>query len=394
MAPRISSILGAAGLGAAAMYLFDPDRGNRRRALIVDQVARAISKTRKGADVAWRDLRNRAYGTAAELRSSFASDRASNDVLVARVRSKIGRYVSHPSSIEVATHDGCVTLKGVVLTHEVDDLLAAVKSVRGVRDLDNQLEIHKTPEDISGLQGGVRRAGESAELMQDNWSPTARLGAGTVGGLLMATCIGRRTPGALVLGTIGFGLAARALANIETKRLFGFSPGRRGIDVQKTIVIEAPVEKVFALLADPTSYPNFTDTITSVRELEQDHYQKTLVGPAGVELMLDEIVTRSVPDEEFAWKSGPNSSIKFAGCMRFVPLGDSRTQVQVQATYNPPGGVLSHSAAWLAGLDPKSQLDDMLVRAKTYLEMGRQPHDAADKTPIEAEHGYVMAKRS
>lgn len=56
------------GLGAAAMYLFDPERGRRRRALVSDQMTRARRIIRERASGAARDLGNRAYGAGAEAR--------------------------------------------------------------------------------------------------------------------------------------------------------------------------------------------------------------------------------------------------------------------------------------------------------------------------------------
>lgn len=324
------------------------------------------------------------YGTVAELRSAVQHEDVPDHVLVERVRSKMGRYVSHPSSIDVNARDGQVTLEGVVLAHELDDLLSAVASVSGVKRVENRLEAHKTPENIPGLQGGVRRSGEPAEVMQEYWSPATRLVVGAAGMALMGNCLARRTPGAIVFGTVGFGLFTRALANVETKRLFGVAPGRRGFDLQKTITIEAPVEKVFALLADKHNYPRFTDIVKSVRDVGEGRYQKTLAGPGGTEVVLDEVITRRVPNEYLAFRSGPNSMIKYAGRARFVALGDTSAQVQLDLTYNPPGGVISHSAARVAGYDPKSLLDDVLMRAKSYLETGKQPHDAAEETPVEA----------
>jgi uncharacterized membrane protein len=69
---------------------------------------------------------------------------------------------------------------------------------------------------------------------------------------------------------------------------------------------------------------------------------------------------------------------------RFEPVGDSSTRVQLCATYNPPGGVVTDALGRVAGYDMKSQLEDTLVRAKSYLETGKQPHDAAEKMPMEA----------
>jgi hypothetical protein len=224
------SLLTAAGFGAGLAYLFDPDRGSRRRSLVRDQLAHAWSKSARAADVTWRDASHRAYGSVAAVRSALAGEDGSSEVLIARVRSKMGRHVSHPSSIVVSASGGQVTLGGSILADEVHGLLSAVKSVKGVTGVDNQLEVHQSPENIPGLQGGVHRTGEPTEFMQVSWSPTARLLAGTTGCALMANCLTRRTPGAVLLGTLGFGLCLRAVANVEFARLFELGRRRRGID--------------------------------------------------------------------------------------------------------------------------------------------------------------------
>src|SRR4030095_3894924 len=71
--------------------------------------------------------------------------------------SKIGRVVSHPAAIEVASQDGCVVLSGPVLASEVDPLLSAAQSVQGVCGVENRLEVHEQPGKISALQGEGRR---------------------------------------------------------------------------------------------------------------------------------------------------------------------------------------------------------------------------------------------
>jgi uncharacterized membrane protein len=373
---RLSNLLTGAGLGAGLMYFYDPVLGNRRRSLMRDQFYHAISKTRRGADATLRDVEHRIYGTFAELRGSVTADDADDPVIVDRVRSKMGRYVSHPAAIEVSVQNGVVTLGGPILADEVEDLLCAVKSVRGVEDVQNHLDVHESAGNISALQGGGYRMGEPAALMQTYWTPATRLAVGAVGGALMLNCAARRTIASPLLGTLGFGLFLRALTNLETKRLLGIS-GRRGVDVHKTIIINRPVEEVFGVLADPASYPLFTDLVSSVRNLGDGRYQKTLAGPAGAEVTIEERITQYVPNEFIAFRSEPNSPLQYAGRARFVALDDSTTKVEINATYNPPGGVLSHSFAWLAGLDLKSLIDDMMMRAKSYLETGIKPHDAA-----------------
>src|SRR5690349_18053793 len=118
---KATSLLFAGAMGAGLAFLLDPERGRRRRLLLRDRARRIVADTEKAADVAWRDSRNRLYGAFAELKSSLTTAPVSDDVLVARVRSKLGHYVSHPSSIEVHATDGNVTLRGPILGHEVDD---------------------------------------------------------------------------------------------------------------------------------------------------------------------------------------------------------------------------------------------------------------------------------
>jgi hypothetical protein len=60
--------LGAFGLGAMVMYIFDPQQGRRRRALARDQLVSAQRQLSETATATYQDLRNRAYGLYAETR--------------------------------------------------------------------------------------------------------------------------------------------------------------------------------------------------------------------------------------------------------------------------------------------------------------------------------------
>src|SRR5918995_5553464 len=126
-------------LGAGAMYLLDPDRGARRRSLLRDRLVHAGHKLGDGVSATARDTRNRAVGVAAELRSRLHENEVDDTVLHERVRSAVGRAVSHPGSISVTAFEGQVTLSGQVLASEVDDLIRQVEQVRGVREVRNQL---------------------------------------------------------------------------------------------------------------------------------------------------------------------------------------------------------------------------------------------------------------
>jgi uncharacterized membrane protein len=46
-------------------------------------------------------------------------------------------------------------------------------------------------------------------------------------------------------------------------------------------------------------------------------------------------------------------------------------------SYNPPARVLGHVVARLFGADPKTELDEDLMRMKTFLETGVPPSESA-----------------
>ncbi len=199
------------GLGAGLMYFLDPDRGRRRRALVRDQVDHLLHEVDHAIEVTTHDLSNRSRGLMAEAEHMFTPDNASDRVIVERVRSAMGRVVSHPRAISVTSIQGHVTLRGPILAVEVEPLFHKVQSVRGVQGVNNLLEIYENPGDVPALQGGHIRTGERSEFLQENWSPTAKLLAGTACGALLFSAAGRGSIARLGVGAIGIGLAARAL---------------------------------------------------------------------------------------------------------------------------------------------------------------------------------------
>jgi hypothetical protein len=105
------------------------------------------------------------------VKSLTRKENVSDPVLEDRVRAEIGRVVSTPGAIEVTSLGGTVTLSGAVLTSEVDDLISAVRGVRGVEDVQNRLEMHATVDDVPALQG-ARGPRSKAERGRDRWDPT------------------------------------------------------------------------------------------------------------------------------------------------------------------------------------------------------------------------------
>ena len=141
-------------LGLAVMYFLDPQDGNRRRAVFRDKLFSFFRKS--GVQLRRRATytRDRARGLVAETRARFRHDDVDDFTLAERVRSAMGRAVSHPATIEVTAANGIVTLRGQVLEHELDDLLRKVSRVRGVEAIRDRLEVHREDTPSPSLQDG------------------------------------------------------------------------------------------------------------------------------------------------------------------------------------------------------------------------------------------------
>jgi len=368
--------LGGAVVGVALMYFLDPNSGRRRRARTRDKVVHAARLVNEGAKVTARDTVHRAQGAWTEAKRLFNPEEGVGDeALAGRVRAALGRMVSHPHAIEVAAVGGHVSLIGPILSYEVRPLLKAVRRVAGVRAVSDQLTVYNEPGDVPALQGGEPRTGERFELLQENWSPTARVAVGGVGAALMLAASQARGALSALLGVSGGALVARAATNRDMASLIGF--GSRGITVQKTIYVAAPVERVFEFWTDYQNFPRFMHHVRDVRQLADNRSHWVVTGPAGVPVQWTAEVTGLVPGELIEWRSVSESDVRHEGEVRFVGTTDGGTRISVRLSYLPPAGAFGHAVATMFGADPKSEMDADLLRMKSMIETGHAPHDAA-----------------
>jgi uncharacterized membrane protein len=372
-------VVGGMGLGAGLLFLLDPGTGRRRLKHVRDRVGSLASDSGEALGKTARDVRNRAQGLASEARARLRPEvEVADDVLEARVRAKLGRYCSHPSAVDVQAEAGRVTLSGPVLAAEIDDLLSAVDAVRGVEEVDNQLEPHDDAADIPELQGGGPATGERPGLLQERWSPTARLLVGAAGSGLAVYGAKRGDRLGAALGSLGLGLLLRGLTDVDLGTLVGLEEDEATAEVRRAIHVDAPIEAVFGLWADYASFPRFLSHVREVRDLGEGRSHWVVEGPAGAPVEWEAVLTRFEPDRELSWRTLPGSAVAHTGTVRFAPDAEGGTRVDVVLAYTPPAGVLGHAVATLFGANPEQHLEDDLLRMKTFVESGRPAHDAAD----------------
>ena len=360
--------IGGLGLGAALMYALDPQSGRRRRAIARDRL-RSLTRRQRGLLArGGRYLGHRLEGSVHALNGG---DAASDRVLAERVRAALGRAVSHPSAIEVEVIGGNAVLTGHVLESETRELMRRVGRVAGVKAVDDRLERHLSSEGVPALAGSGRAWHHRLE--RDIWPPAWRLVAGAAGlgsgvaGLARGGLVGK----AMMVG--GGALLARATTNRPLSRLTGVGRGRRMIELRKTLLVHAPIDEVYSFWTHVENFPHFMEHVREVARNRlnplRSHWE--VRGPGGITMKWDAEVTRHVPDELFAWKTLPGSGVEHAGMVHFEEVGEDTTRVHVRMIYNPPAGALGHAVASLLGGDPKSRMDEDLMRFKSLLEEGR-----------------------
>jgi osmotically-inducible protein OsmY len=137
--------------GALGALLLDPRRGGARRAWL-GQKTRSMSRraridAQRRAHIAMQRLEGRRYELA------HAGEGVEDDILVERVRAQLGKRAGHAHAIRVRSEDGCVTLAGPILRREVTGVIAIVGKVRGVRQIDDQLDVRDEAGTDPRLQG-------------------------------------------------------------------------------------------------------------------------------------------------------------------------------------------------------------------------------------------------
>lgn len=349
---RMKNLITAAGLGAVAMYFLDPERGQQRRQVVKQRTDKLSKEVNHFWDATSRDISNRVVGLKYELQHAADDEPIPDDILEQRVRSRIGHAVANPRTIEVTAHEGKITLSGTALEREMDRLIAAVWATRGVFGVENQMEVVPVP-DIEKI------APSSSDDLTRNTCSLA-------GSALMLAGLKRRGKLRAGLALAGGVLLARGLWQ-EGKGLTGSD-----VTAENVILIDAPQDEVFALLADFRQYAQFLPGIESVEDLGAGRFQWNAHLERAEVVVLNlkwvTVVEEVIPGERISFRGEDGSSFMESGCFELQPGPAGATQVTGRLKYRLPGGQFAQMAAAAVGFDAGSILQSGLRNMKTTLE--------------------------
>ncbi len=215
----------------------------------------------------------------------------------------------------------------------------------------------------------------------ERMSTESRLLYGLAGGALLIFGMSRRSwlrePLALVgadllsYGATGhhlyeaLGITSGHAGKRESTRI----PHQLGVQVQRSIHVNAPPRKAYEFVRDLENLPRFMEHVKNVSKKDEKRSHWVVKAPAGTQVEWDAEIINDLPGELIAWRSINNPDIDSAGSVRFErTTRDDGTVIRVSMQYLPPAGILGATVAKLFGEEPEQQLKDDLGRLKMALE--------------------------
>lgn len=104
--------------------------------------------------------------------------------------------------------------------------------------------------------------------------------------------------------------------------------------IKKSIEIDCPLSRVYNQWTQFEEFPQFMEGVKEVRQLDDKHlHWRASIG--GKEKEWTAEIIEQIPDDRIAWKS--ESGEYTSGQVEFARLGDDRTQVSLELSYDPKG---------------------------------------------------------
>jgi uncharacterized membrane protein len=140
----------------------------------------------------------------------------------------------------------------------------------------------------------------------------------------------RLRPITTVAGLALLGVAAhRPLSNALRKA----GTKRRAGDLRFSMVVNRPVEEVFAFCADFENFPRFVHALREVRDAGDGRAHWCASTPSGGEIEWSTVTTKFVTNSVIGWRNVPGAAIATSGVLRFSPDGEHSTCVRVAIDY-------------------------------------------------------------
>ncbi len=141
----------------------------------------------------------------------------------------------------------------------------------------------------------------------------------------------------------------------------------KGIRVEETMVVHRPAAELYRLWRDFSRLPEFMKHVHTVEMVGPNRSHWTVEGPYDQPVEWDAEVYNERENELIAWRSLEDSEVATAGSVHFRDCPEG-TEIDVQVSYDPPGGKLGAIAATFLKQAPATMIAEDLRRFKSFAE--------------------------
>jgi uncharacterized membrane protein len=152
--------------------------------------------------------------------------------------------------------------------------------------------------------------------------------------------------------------------------------------VESSVVVEAPVSRVYDYWRNLENLPNFMTNVEEVRATGPGMTHWRIKGPLGTKMEFDAQTTQEEENRALGWNS-VGGNVETSGQVRFQELGPERTRVEVTMNYaDPPGGKIGEVGSRVFA-NPQVMVDQDLYHFKEIIE-GRATPEEIQQRPAAA----------
>ncbi len=156
------------------------------------------------------------------------------------------------------------------------------------------------------------------------------------------------------------------------RRSRGRGLGVRESDVVgRTVTIRKPKAELFAAWRNFARFPEFMEHVEAVTRKPDGTSHWKIAGPAGSHIEFDTEIVEERENELISWRSVEGADIRNSGRVSFRDAPANRgTVVDLEISYNSPGGMLGRQIARILQREPNTQARRDLKRFKQLMETG------------------------
>ncbi len=160
--------------------------------------------------------------------------------------------------------------------------------------------------------------------------------------------------------------------------------------VESSVIVEAPVARVYEYWSNLENLSNFMTNVEEVRAVGPDRTHWRIKGPLGAKMEYDAQTTQDEENRAIGWNS-VDGDVQTSGQVRFQELGPERTRIEVTMNYSdPPGGKLGEVGSRFVA-NPQAMVNQDLMYFKEIMEGRATPEEIQQRTSVVSAQSGVFA---